>query len=91
MAVSLNETLNSFRLLICLIFCLTNYNVTTSFLFANLGPLTISGVNNNGNNNDMNERATILGVVSGGYKSCKGMAVCGDVTSVLSWIKKSIE
>ena len=60
--------------------------MTTSFLFANLGPLTISGVNNN---ND--EPATILGVVSGGYKSCKGMAVCGDVTSVLSWIKRSIK
>ena len=62
--------------------------MTTSFLFANLGPLTISGVNNN---NDEDERATILGVVSGGYKSCKGMAVCGDVTSVLSWIKRSIK
>ena len=65
--------------------------MTTSFLFANLGPLTISGVNSNGNNNDEDERATILGVVSGGYKSCKGMAVCGDVTSVLSWIKRSIK
>ena len=50
--------------------------------FKNLGPLTIKGMKN--------EPATILGVISGGYKSCKGVAVCGDITSVLPWIKNTL-
>ena len=50
--------------------------------FKNLGPLTIKGMRN--------EPATILGVISGGYKSCKGVAVCGDITSVLPWIKNTL-
>ena len=50
--------------------------------FKNVGPLTIKGMKN--------EPATILGVISGGYKSCKGVAVCGDITSVLPWIKNTL-
>ena len=50
--------------------------------FKNVGPLTIKGKGN--------EPATILGVISGGYKACKGVAVCGDITSVLPWIKNTL-
>ena len=66
----------------CLIFLYLYVIFYFTLKFKNLGPLTIKGMKN--------EPATILGVISGGYKSCKGVAVCGDITSVLPWIKNTL-
>ena len=45
------------------------------------GPLTVR--------KDIDGPATVLGVISGGDRSCKGVAVCGDITKILPWIKNT--